>query len=74
MDWLVMIFSLYSYYLIGNKNKYGFIVGLVGCLIGIVFFFTTSMSMTIMYVAFSILNILGYIKWSKKLNDDRASS
>ena len=65
IDWLVMILNLYSYYLIGNRNKFGFILGLLGCLIGIVLFtfFSFSIPMIIMYVCFGVLNIKNYKKW-----------
>ncbi len=65
LDWGVMLLNLYSYYLIGNKNKFGFILGVVGCILGLVMFTLISFSlpMTIMYVCFAILNLINYIKW-----------
>ena len=68
LDWLTMILNLYSYYLIGNKNKFGFILGFIGCIIGILLFSILSFSvpMIIMYLCFGYLNIKNYIKWKKK--------
>jgi len=60
-----MILSLYSYYLICVKKKIGFIVGLIGSIIGIIFFFNLSISLIIMYLSFGVLNIIGYLKWEK---------
>jgi len=60
-----MILSLYSYYLICNKKKIGFIIGLIGSIIGIIFFINISTSLIIMYISFSILNIIGYKNWNK---------
>lgn len=67
LDWSLMILNLYSYYLIGNKCKIGFVLGLLGCLIGVLVFslYTFSIPMIIMYVTFGILNITNFIKWSK---------
>lgn len=66
LDWLVMILNLYAYYLIGNKNKNGFIIGLIGCILGfIVFMYSFNLPMIIMYVMFGILNLKSYIKWKK---------
>lgn len=66
LDWLLMILNLYSYYLIGNKNKYGFLLGSVGCILGIsLFIYIFNTPMIIMYVIFGVLNILNYIKWLK---------
>ena len=66
MDWILMGLNLYSYYLISNKKSIGFIVGLIGCIVGIIFFRITSVSMIIMYITFGILNIRGYILWNQK--------
>lgn len=57
-----MILNLYSYYLIGNKKSFGFILGLVACVIGIILFYEMA-SMVIMYISFAILNLKGYLKW-----------
>ena len=65
IDWLVLILNLISFYLIGSKNRFGFVLGIVGCIIGIIAFSTMFFSapLIIMYVSFGILNTRGYIKW-----------
>ena len=67
LDWLLMLLNLYSYYLIGNKNKVGFILGLIGCVLGVGLFtiFVFSLPMLIMYSVFGILNVTNYLKWQK---------
>lgn len=67
LDWVVSILNLYSYYLIGNHKKIGFILGFIGCIAGIILFAfkVFSLPLFIMYICFSILNLLNYYKWSK---------
>jgi len=60
-----MILSLSSYYLICVKKKIGFIVGLIGSIIGIIYFLNSSVSLVIMYFSFAVLNIIGHLKWNK---------
>jgi hypothetical protein len=64
ISWLVLIVNLYSYYLIGNRNKFGFVFGILGCILGIsVFLMTSNVPLTLMYICFLILNIKGYLQW-----------
>lgn len=62
LDWVVMLLNLYSYYLLSNKNKLGFLLGSVGCIAGIILFIS-NIPLIIMYICFLILNIKGYIQW-----------
>jgi len=65
LDWLIMIMNLYSYYLIGIKNRYGFIIGGLGCLIGVIMFgfLSPNYPMLLMNSSFGYLNIINYRKW-----------
>ena len=67
LDWVLMALNLYAYILIGNKNKLGFLLGGVGCILGIVLFGLTivSVPLVIMYIAFGALNVINYMKWLK---------
>jgi hypothetical protein len=66
IDWIILIFNLYAYYLIGKKNKLGFIIGTLGSILGIILFIIIpSIPMIIMNAAFLVLNIINYIKWRK---------
>lgn len=67
LDWGVMLLNLYSYYLIGNKKKFGFILGIVGCIAGLLMFtlITSSIPMILMYICFGILNVINYLKWKQ---------
>lgn len=68
LDWILMILNLYSYFLIGNKNKLGFLLGIFGCFIGLILFtiLIFNFPMLIMYCAFGTLNAINYIKWNTK--------
>ena len=65
LDWLTMLLNLYSYYLIGNKKKFGFMLGIIGCVVGLLMFtlITFSIPMILMYICFGILNYINYRKW-----------
>lgn len=67
LDWIVMILNLYSYYLVGCKNNFGFILAFIGAVSGAILFSTLvfSIPMIIMYLSFATLNIINYIKWKK---------
>lgn len=65
-DWGVLILNIYSYYLIGNRNKHGFALGLVGCVLSIILFSTImwSVPLIVMNICFGILNTRNYLKWT----------
>jgi hypothetical protein len=65
IGWVLTALNLYSYFLVGNQNKIGFIVGGIGCILGIIMFsiIVLSIPMIVMYISFGILNTLNYFKW-----------
>ena len=67
LDYLLLVMNLYSYYLIGCKKKLGFLLGVIGSIIGLILFsfIIKSIPMIIMYLSFAILNFVNYIKWKK---------
>jgi hypothetical protein len=64
LNWSIMILNLVSYYLIGLKKRYAFILGLVGCVAAIVVFYN-NLPLLLMYICFGILNIKNFIQWKK---------
>ena len=64
-----MILNLYAYYLISNKRIIGFILGAVGSILGIILFWNM-ISIVIMYLVFTVLNIRGFLKWNKQLKEE----
>lgn len=67
IDWAIMILNLYSYYLIGCKKKIGFLLGIIGSIIGLLLFSLVifSIPMIIMYLSFAVLNYINYKKWQQ---------
>ena len=65
LDWIVMALNLYSYYLIGCKKEFGFILAFIGALSGVLMFsvLVFSIPMIFMYSSFATLNIINYVKW-----------
>ena len=65
LDYLLLVMNLYSYYLIGCKKNIGFLLGIIGSLIGLILFsfVIKSIPMIIMYLSFAILNYANYTKW-----------
>ena len=68
LDYLLLVMNLYSYYLIGCKKNIGFLLGIVGSVIGLILFsfVIKSIPMIIMYLSFAILNYTNYTKWKTK--------
>ena len=67
IDWAIMTLNLYFYYLKKKKKRIGFLLGIIGSVIGLILFSIVIMSipMLIMYLSFSILNYINYKKWKK---------
>ena len=65
LDYLLLVMNLYSYYLIGCKKNIGFLLGIIGSVIGLILFsfVIKSIPMIIMYLSFAILNYTNYTKW-----------
>jgi hypothetical protein len=70
LDWLAMVLSLYAVYLLGNKNKYGFISFAISnaLFIFLGFVLMKSVGIGIGNIVFLIMNIRGYISWNKNSN------
>jgi hypothetical protein len=68
LDWLAMALSLLAVYLLGNKNKYGFISFSIANAFWIFLGFTmmNSLGIGIGNIVFLIMNIRGFVFWNKK--------
>jgi hypothetical protein len=66
IDWLAMVFTFSAIWLIGNKNKVGFMVMICGnsswILVG---YLTESIALIIANILFVAMNVRAIIKWSK---------
>ncbi len=68
LDWLAMALSLLAVYLLGNKNKLGFIsfsaANIIWIILGVLFM--NSLGIAIGNIVFLIMNIRGFFSWKKK--------
>lgn len=67
LDWLAMAASLLAVYLIGNKNRIGFISYILANVLWIYLgiFRMQSFGISIGNVFFLIMNVRGYLKWKE---------
>lgn len=65
---LALIFSLVGNVLINFKKKIGYIIWIISNIFWIIINFTDhlNVSQVIMYLVYIVLNIQGFIVWSKK--------
>lgn len=67
IDWLATVCGLLGVYLLGNQNKYGFVVFMVASVSWIVFgSITESYAVIIGSTIFLILHARGLYKWVRK--------
>lgn len=65
-DWLAMFFMFFGIWLVGSKNKIGFILTLLGnCCWAVVGVLTGSFAMVLANLIFGVMNTRGFISWSK---------
>lgn len=65
MDWVGTAFTLSGLWLIGNRNRTGFLVGIIGCIFWAVFGMERSiLSITVVNVIFIFVNARGWLRWS----------
>mgnify|MGYP001182346394 CR=1 FL=1 len=68
LDWLGMIITLVAVYLLGNKNRNGFIVfafaNVLWMYIG--YFLMSSLGILFGNIFFLVTNIRGYFNWKKE--------
>lgn len=64
MDWIAAVFELSGAYIIGNKNKLGFILNIIGCSVWIYVSISTKVyGLLLVVVPAIVINIRNYIKW-----------
>ena len=70
LDWLAMAASLFAVYLIGNKNRLGFISYILANVLWIYLgvFKMQSFGISVGNVFFLMMNLRGFLKWKKDKN------
>lgn len=67
IDWVAMALSLYAVYLLGNKNKWGFVSFIISNVLWVVVgFMMSSYAVSVGNFVFLLMNTLGLIKWTRE--------
>lgn len=67
IDWLATVCGLLGVYLLGNKNKIGFIVFMMASMSWIIFgLITGSIAVIVGSSIFLMMHLRGFIKWNKE--------
>ena len=68
LDWLAMALSLLSVYLLGNKNRFGFLVFAAANSTWIFLGLTwmTSLGIAVGNLVFLFMNIRGFVNWGRQ--------
>jgi len=66
IDLLAMTITFIGIYILGNKNRYGFLIAISANIIWIIFgVLAETLGVIFANIALSILYLRGYIKWGK---------
>ncbi len=67
MDWIAGILELTGIYVVGNRERLGFIIGILACISWIIYVFSTKSTYGLLLVTVPALfiNLRNFIKWSK---------
>lgn len=67
VDWLAMLFTLVAIYQLGNKQRSGFVLMIIGNSFWIgLGVFTASLALIVANAIFAGMNVRGIIKWSRE--------
>lgn len=67
IDWVAMALSLYAVYLLGNRNKWGFVSFIISNALWVyVGYLTGSYAIAIGNFVFLLMNSRGYLKWVRE--------
>lgn len=67
IDWIAMTLSLYAVYLLGNRNKWGFVSFIISNALWVyVGYLTGSYAIAIGNFVFLLMNSRGYLKWVRE--------
>lgn len=66
VDWIGMVATFFSLYWLGDKSKWGFVIGGIAALCWATFgVLTASIPATVANIVFFFLNARGFLKWNK---------
>ncbi len=67
VDWLAMVFTMVAIYQLGNRQRIGFVLMILGnlCWIGLGVF-TASLALIVANSIFAAMNVRGWWKWRQQ--------
>jgi len=70
MDWIASIFELFGLYIVGNKNKTGFLLNIIAGIswISYVVISESTYGLLLVVIPALIINSRNYLKWRKDVN------
>lgn len=72
IDWLATVCGLLGVYLLGNRNKGGFVLFMLASMSWITFgIMTGSVAVVTGSTIFLLLHLRGFVKWTREANDLR---
>lgn len=67
VDWVAMALSLYAVYLLGNKNKWGFVAFIISNALWLyVGYLANSYAIAIGNFIFLLTNTRGWVRWTRE--------
>ena len=67
VDWIAMLFTLVAIYQLGNKQRSGFVLMIIGNSFWIgLGVFTASLALIVANAVFAAMNVRGLWKWSRE--------
>jgi hypothetical protein len=72
MDYIAALLDLIQLYLLGLKNKYGFIVGAMANIAWVVYMIMTNSTYGLLLITIPafFLNVINFYKWKKNLTKE----
>ncbi len=75
IDWMAMSATLFAVWMLGNKNKYGFVFFIISNILWmIVGVLTQSSAILVGNFIFLLINLRGFLKWLKKEKEEELKS
>jgi nicotinamide riboside transporter PnuC len=73
VDWSIFVVVVIQLWLVGNKNRIGFLFGVTGNSLGVVLgFMVESLACIIMNCVFVTMHVRGYWMWSRPDREESA--
>jgi hypothetical protein len=67
LSWIASACELYSSWLVGNKNRFGFLINIIGCIFWIIVavFDLPAQGLLLVVVPALFINTRNFLKWKK---------